>query len=74
MAFTATDLSNIEAAIVKVAVGTRAIECTIDGDTVIYQKCDLADMFALRDRIRQEIASTAADYKRSRIAVTTKGY
>lgn len=74
MAFTTTDLANIEAAIVKVAVGTRAIECTIDGDTVVYQKSDIKDMMALRDQIRQELASTATGYKRSRFAVTTKGY
>jgi hypothetical protein len=74
MAFTSTDLANVEAAIVKLAVGTRVIECEIDGDRVRYQPSDLDKVRALRDLIRQELASTATGYSRVRKCVTDKGY
>jgi len=74
MAFTATDLTNIEIAIVKLATGTLVWECNIDGDLVQYNRTDLKDIMALRDKIKQELASTAASYSRVRVAVTSKGY
>lgn len=76
MAFTATDLTNIEAAIMKLGNGARVVECNIDGDLVQYQRANLKDMLDLRDLIRQELAAAAAPttYSRVRKAVTTKGY
>lgn len=77
MAFTATDLTNIETAIVKLASGTLVVECEIDGDLVRYNRADLQQILALRDQIRAEIAAAASTYSsrgNTRIAVTTKGY
>lgn len=76
MAFTATDLTNIEEAIIKLGRGTRVVECSIDGDIVQYHRTDLKSMLSLRDQIRAEIASAASTSTRgrTRVAVTTKGY
>jgi len=76
MAFTSTDLTNIETALTKLATGARVVECTIDGDTVIYNRTNIKDLLALRDRIKGEIATAAStsNYGRARVAVTTKGY
>lgn len=77
MAFTATDLTNIETAIMAIANGSRVVECEIDGDRVEYHRTDLKSMMDLRDRIKGEIAAaatTASSYGRARVAVTTKGY
>lgn len=76
MAFTATDITNLEAAIMSLAKGSRVVECNIDGDMVEYHRSDLKSMMALRDTIKAEIAaaSSTATHGRTRVAVTTKGY
>jgi hypothetical protein len=76
MAFTSTDLSNIEEAIRKLYKGIHVVECSIDGDLIRYQRTDLDDMLKLREQIKKEIAEAAAStsYSRARVAVTTKGY
>lgn len=76
MAFTATDVTNLEAAIMKLANGSRVEECNIDGDMVQYTRSDLKSMMDLRDTIKAEIAAAAstATRGRTRVAVTTKGY
>jgi hypothetical protein len=58
MAWTSTDLSNLEDAI---AQGIQT--CTINGKTVTYRS--QAEMLALRDAMRREIGlSTAQNAKR----------
>lgn len=78
MAFTASDLTNLETAIMKLVNGTRVVECNMDGDLVIYHRTDLQDMMNLRDQIKAEIALAAStdttNRGRARYAVTTKGY
>jgi hypothetical protein len=77
MAFTATDLTNVEAAITALATGSRVVECEIDGDLVQYHRTDIKSLLSLRDTIRAEIASASSTYNtrgNARIAVTTKGY
>lgn len=78
MAFTSTDLINLETAIMKLATGSRVVQCNIDGDMVEYHRSDLKDMLALRDQIRAELAeaasTTTSNRGRARWAVTSKGY
>jgi len=76
MAFTATDVTNLEAAIMKLANGARVVECNIDGDMVQYHGSDLKSMMALLSDIKAQIAaaSSTATRGRTRVAVTTKGY
>lgn len=77
MAFTATDLANIESAIVKLASGVLVVECEINGDMVQYNRANLKQMLALRDLIKSELAAESSTYSsrgNTRIAVTTKGY
>lgn len=76
MAFTATDVTNLETAIMKLAKGERVVECNIDGDMVQYHRSDLKSLMALRDAIGAKVnaASSTATRGRTRVAVTTKGY
>lgn len=78
MAFTSTDLTNVETAITKLATGARVTSCTIDGDEVQYHRADLMDLLKLRDLIQSELntaSSTDTSNKgRARKAVTSKGY
>lgn len=78
MAFTSTDLTNLETAIMKLCTGSRVVQCNIDGDLVEYHRADLKQMLALRDQIRAELAeaasTTTSNRGRARWAVTSKGY
>lgn len=78
MAFTTTDLTNIETAITKLATGSRVVRCNVDGDEVEYHRTDLMDLLNLRDRIKAELAQAAStdtsNKGQARRAVTSKGY
>lgn len=76
MAFTSTDLTTLETALTKLASGQRVVECTVDGDTVTYNRTNISDLLKLRDRIKGELAAadSTSNYGRARVAVTTKGY
>lgn len=54
MAWTSSDLSNLEDAIAQ-----GILSCTINGKTVTYRS--LQDMLALRDVMRREIGLTTAE-------------
>ena len=57
MAWTTTDLTNIETAITNLATGARAVTITVDGMTVRYANTDLPQLKALRSQIRRELDS-----------------
>ena len=57
MAFTATDLSNIESAIVDLATGTRTTSVSINGKTITYADADLNKLLALKSMISQSIGN-----------------
>lgn len=59
MAFSSSDLDNVERAI---ATGATRVE--IDGRVVIYQR--LADLFMLRDQIRGELGESTPATSRGR--------
>ncbi len=57
MAWTSTDLTNIETAITALAMGTRAVTVTLGGMTIRYATVDLPQLKALRSQIRHELES-----------------
>ena len=73
MAFTSADLTSIEAAILALSTGSRAVQARIGDKTLTYSETDLDKLIKLRGIIQQEI-STASGNKRARYAVTGKGY
>ena len=73
MAFTSSDLVSVETAIRALMTGDRAIKVRIGEKEVTYQQTDLATLRDLRKMIQADIAE-AAGSKRSRFAVTDKGY
>ena len=59
MAFSVTDLSNIEAAILALATGTRVVSVTINGKTMEYGAADLNQLESLRRTIASEVNAAA---------------
>ena len=60
MAFTSTDLAAVEAAMVAIASGERAIEVTIAGKMIKYQAADLNKLQKLRNLITADVNGTAS--------------
>ena len=59
MAYTSSDLTNIETAILALATGTRLVRVTINGKTKEYAQADLKQLEALRNTIKSEVNATA---------------
>jgi len=59
MAFTSTDLTAIEQAMVAIASGERVVEVTIAGKTIKYQAADLNKLQKLRNMIQADINNSA---------------
>lgn len=79
MAFTTTDLSNVETAIIKLAQGARVVQVNVDGDVVEYNKTTIAQLLNLRDQIKAELnaedtTSTTYSQGRARRVSTGMGY
>ena len=59
MAFTSTDLTSIESAIITLAIGSRPIRVTFsNGHTIEYAEADLEKLKSLRSLIQTELGST----------------
>jgi len=58
MAFTSTDLSNIEAAIVALATGEREVRVTLNGKTIEDAEADLDKLMSLKTVISASIGTT----------------
>jgi len=58
MAFSASDLANIESAIVALATGSRAARVTIGDKTIQYSETDIAKLQSLRAMIQAEVGTT----------------
>jgi len=59
MAFTATDLANVEAAMVELATGSRVVEVEIAGKTIRYQPAQLQQIQRLRDLIQADVNNSS---------------
>ena len=71
MAFTSTDLANVEAAIVALAAGSRIVSVTVGDHTIQYSEARLDRLKALRDEIMAEIQSVAVTPRRHFVLTST---
>lgn len=58
MAYTQSDLDNIERAIIDLATNRRAVKFVVDGDVVQYSLVELPQLRALRNEVAGELART----------------
>jgi hypothetical protein len=59
MAYTSTDLTNIEEAIRAIIAGTRTVSLTMGDKSISYTAIDLPALRALRDEIKAEVGVAA---------------
>ncbi|MEI6315501.1 MAG: gpW family head-tail joining protein [Syntrophus sp. (in: bacteria)] len=72
MAFTPTDLTNVQTAIMALAMGTRTVSVSIGNKAISYSQAQLSDLRALREEIAAEVGS-AAGRPQFVLAQTEKG-
>lgn len=73
MAYTSTDLTNIQAAIIALARGSRVEQVIFsDGKSIRYGAADLEKLQSLEDRIKSDINTAAGTKKFFRVS-TSKG-
>jgi hypothetical protein len=73
MAYTHTDLDNVEAAIAAIVAGERVVSVTIDGETVQYQQTEVTKLMAVRRDIMAEIQASSTNQKSIYYTQTGKG-
>lgn len=61
MAYTSTDLANVERAIIDLATNKRPVKVRIGSDEFQYSMVDLPQLRALRNEIAAEVADSAAE-------------
>jgi hypothetical protein len=59
MAYTSTDLANVERAIIDLATNKRTVKVRIGSDEFQYSLVDLPQLRALRNEIAAEVADAA---------------
>ena len=69
MAYSSTDLANIQSAITSLATGTRKVSVQINGKRVDYAPADLDQLTRLRDQAQAEVS--AADGRRRFVLTST---
>ena len=62
MAYTSTDLTNIETAIRAIIAGTRTVSLSMGDKTIYYTIVDLPALRALRNEIKAEVGAAAGTY------------
>lgn len=60
MAYSATDLANVQAAILALSTGTRVKRITINGQDTEYTEASLGDLRSLKKEIKADLADVAA--------------
>jgi len=61
MAYSSTDLSNVQSAIVALATGTRVVTVSLGDKSVEYSKVDLSKLEELRKNIYSELHSSSVN-------------
>ena len=74
MAYSSSDLTNVENAIIALATGTRAVRVTINNKTVEYGQTDIESLRTLRAEIQRDVANNAGTARGYRYIQTGKGY
>ena len=59
MAFTSTDLTNVQTAIMALAMGTRTVSVSIGAKTITFSQAQLGELRALREEIVAEVGNSA---------------
>ena len=72
MAFTSSDLTSVETAIINLAKGDQIVSVTVQGRTTQYNQASLPQLRELRAEIRSDIATTNSTARYS-LASTSKG-
>lgn len=72
MAYSTTDLMNIQSAVTALAAGTRKVRATINGKTIEYATADLDQLIRLREQAQAEV-NAAAGRKSFFLISTDKG-
>ncbi len=72
MAFTSTDLTNVQTAIMALAMGTRTVSVSIGSKTVTFNVTQLSELRALREEIIAEVGN-ASGRSQFVLAQTEKG-
>jgi len=62
MAYTSTDLTNVETAIQAIIAGTRTVSLTMGDKTIEYTAVKLPELQALRTEIAMEVGMAAGTY------------
>lgn len=62
MAYTSTDLTNIEAAIRAIIAGTRTVTLSMGDKSITYTAVDLPNLLKLRDLIKYEVGVASGAY------------
>ncbi len=62
MAYTSTDLANIDIAIRAIIAGTRTVSLTMGDKTIQYTAVKLPELQALRTEISMEVGMAAGTY------------
>jgi hypothetical protein len=57
MAFTSTDLTNIEAAIIDLATGAREVQVAVGDRSIRYAECDMDKLQALRSIVQAQVGT-----------------
>lgn len=73
MAYTSTDLTNVQAAIIALAEGKRVVSVSTNGKTIQYGAAQMKELQALRDAIQAEIGSATTGSRRFVLTATEKG-
>ena len=71
MTFTATDLANVQTALIALATGQRVVSLSIGDKTITYGQAQINELRALRDEIRSEVETV--NQRRFVLAQTDKG-
>ena len=72
MAYSSTDLTNIQAAVTALATGARKTSVMLNGKRVDYAPADLDQLTRLRDQAQSEV-NAAAGRKSFYLTSTSKG-
>jgi hypothetical protein len=62
MAYTSTDLTNVEAAIRAIIAGTRTVSLSMGDKSISYTAVDLPELRALRGEIAADVGITAGTF------------
>ena len=77
MAYSSTDLTNVEAAITALISGDQIVEITKDGITTRYNQTSLDKLISLREDIKREVnvpaASSGVSNPRTVVSMSRKG-